>query len=361
MDECSCSCSQSSTSSSSSDAATSSQHSYNRSPTLINDGKYSFKKVLREVTSTKGSCIEFLQMHGVIPKTLTCPGPLYKGKRMQNCGHEMLLKHVKDRKDGVTWRCRKVHEIQDKHKVFKVKDVKVSIREGTWLADSNLTLEEILELIYLWTQNFTLAEIEHELGISKKTLIEWTIYFRDVCTCIALRQSEPIGGERVQVEIDESKFGKRKYNKGRQVDGMWVFGGREKYDKSKIFMVPVPDRKKATLIPLIEKYIKKGSIIHSDCWRSYHCLKDIGYTHKTVNHSKTFKNYRTGACTNKIESEWRHAKCSVPPYGIHKGLHEGYLAEFLWKRKHHDKDLFLTFINHLNYSFNHGEVTPAPK
>lgn len=361
MDTCTCTSSQSSTSSATSDSSNSSQHSYNRTDSLCSDGKYSFKRVLRDITAKKDDCIAFLQSKHVIAKKMWCPGPLYKGKRQGNCGYPMVLKKIKDRKDGVTWRCRKVHEIIDEEKKYKVKDVKISIRDSTWLQNSNLTLEEIVELIYLWTQNFSLLEIEHELGISKKTLIEWTIYFRDVCTCVALRNSEPIGGEGVQVEIDESKFGKRKYNKGRQVDGMWVFGGREKFDKSKIFMVPVPNRKKETLIPIIEKYIKKGSVIHSDCWKSYHCLNKIGYKHKTVNHSKMFKNYRTGACTNKIESEWRHAKCSVPSYGIHKGMHEGYLSEFLWKRKYHDKDLFLTFIKHLNYCYTQGEVTGAPK
>ncbi|KCZ75088.1 hypothetical protein H311_03940, partial [Anncaliia algerae PRA109] len=33
-----------------------------------------------------------------------------------------------------------------------------------------------------------------------------------------------IGGDDIIVEIDESKFGKRKFNRGRKVEGVWVFG-----------------------------------------------------------------------------------------------------------------------------------------
>lgn len=62
-----------------------------------------------------------------------------------------------------------------------------------------------------------------------------------------------------------------KYNRGRCVDGMWVFGGIER-DSSKCFLVPVPDRKKETLIALIKEWIEPGTIIYSDCWGPY---KDI--------------------------------------------------------------------------------------
>ena len=41
--------------------------------------------------------------------------------------------------------------------------------------------------------------------------------------------SQPIGGNGVEVEIDESKFGKHKYYQGHRVEGQWVFGRREKY------------------------------------------------------------------------------------------------------------------------------------
>ena len=37
--------------------------------------------------------------------------------------------------------------------------------------------------------------------------------------------AKPLGGPGKIVEIDEAKFGKRKYNKGAYREGMWVLGG----------------------------------------------------------------------------------------------------------------------------------------
>ena len=44
-----------------------------------------------------------------------------------------------------------------------------------------------------------------------------------------MKRAEPIGGigKRLMNQIDESKFGKRKYSRGRRVEGQWVFGGIE--------------------------------------------------------------------------------------------------------------------------------------
>ena len=201
----------------------------------------------------------------------------------------------------MTWRCCKVHCIQTEKGQYKVKDVRLSIHHDTWLNDSNFSLEVITELVYLWLQRLSNSAIGHELKLSHQMVIEWSAYLRDVCDYTVIQESEQIEGEGVHVEIDESKFGKRKYYRGHHVKGHWIFGGCETKDKLKVFMFPVKKRNAVTLLPIIEKWIKKGSIIHSDCWKAYNKLIEMGYKHVTVNHSKEFVNPQNDACTNRIE------------------------------------------------------------
>ena len=111
------------------------------------------------------------------------------------------------------------------------------------MSDSNLSLEVITEVVYLGSQRLSNSVIEHELQLSHRTVIEWSAYLRDVCNYTVLEKSEQIGGERVHVEIDESKFGKRKYYRGHRVKGQWIFGSCETKDKSKVFMFPVKKKK----------------------------------------------------------------------------------------------------------------------
>ena len=99
---------------------------------------------------------------------MKCPGPLINGHRLHNCGKEMLLKTTNNRHDGLTWRCRKVHNACKNERKYTVKDVKVSIHTDTWLSDNNLPLNIIVELMYLGSQKFTNTEIQHELKLSKQ-------------------------------------------------------------------------------------------------------------------------------------------------------------------------------------------------
>ena len=66
-------------------------------------------------------------------------------------------------------------------------------------------------------------------------------------------------GRPIIVEIDESKFGKRKYNKGKRVDGVWVVGGVERTPERKLFLLTVPNRNQNTLKLIIDTFVKDGN------------------------------------------------------------------------------------------------------
>ena len=231
-------------------------------------------------------------------------------------GHFGLRRDTSFSRDCYVWRCsnKKCHK-------------KVSIRRGSWFENHNLTLEQILYHTYFWVYKCNQEFVIHELGISERTIVDWYNFAREVCdTILQKTENNIIGGPGIVVEIDESKFGKRKFHKGRRVDGVWVFGGIER-DSKKCFFTTVEDRKADTLVTIIKQHIKPGTTIISDCWKAYSSLNSEGFTHLTVNHSVNFVDPDSGAHTNTIESTWRALKKSLPRNGTQKTLYDSYFSQ----------------------------------
>lgn len=143
-------------------------------------------------------------------------------------------------------------------------------------------MKQIVKLTYYSVYDFPNDFISRELRIgSDHTVVDWKNFSREVCLSILKLDNEKNGGTGRTVEIDESKFGKRKYHRGKRVDGVWVFGGIERETK-KCFFEVVEDRSANTLIPIIKKYILPGTTILSDCWKAYSSIESEGYQHLTV-------------------------------------------------------------------------------
>ena len=153
-----------------------------------------------------------------------------------------------------------------------------------------------------------------------------------------------IGGYDLTVEIDESKFGKTKYHKGRHITGQWIFGAICR-ETSEFFVVPVEKRDSATLIPIITSKVFEGSTIISDCWKSYDCLSQHDFEHLSVNHKYNFVDPETLAHTQNIENLWWQIKRQQPEtYTKHEQLYL-HLSEYMWRKsKHHKCDLYLEFL-----------------
>ena len=289
---------------------------------------------LSAILTEKKTLIQWLMTEGFLAKSRLC----------SVCRCEMKLVRCEDRSDGLRWECRGRRFDGKRH------NAELSIRKGSWFEHSNMTLEEILKFTYWWSQDVKQNQIKRELGSGSSTAVDWESFCREVCEVKLMESSERIGGNGKVVQIDESKFGKRKYHRGHYVEGQWVFGGIEN-DSRKCFLVAVDKRDEETLIPIIQRWLKPGTIIVSDCWKAYYNLEKYGYHHKTVNHSKEFVN-EDGDNTNKIEGHWRQAKVKLPYFGVRNYLFSSYLAEFMWRYMNREGDLFQLFLDTVKEIYN---------
>ncbi|CAB9531600.1 Inherit from opiNOG: protein Hydra magnipapillata [Seminavis robusta] len=199
---------------------------------------------VNKLFSSNESAAKFLLAEGVISPPTVCPKcanpvkpDLKKGKvrcRNRNCRH-----------DG-EWQ--------------------QSIYKGTFFEGFHSSKGALMLFCYHWLCGATDKQLAIYTGWGKQKIQLWSTYLHQVCCAVVLDEQGQIGGDGVVVEIDESKFGKRKYHRGHRVEGVWVFGGVELTPEMKVFAVAVPMRDSETLLPLIVKFIAPGSIIRSDCW-----------------------------------------------------------------------------------------------
>ena len=161
--------------------------------------------------------------------------------------------------------------------------------QNSWFAGSHLSLQVILKLTctYYWTEEIsaTKSKSVRWSGINhEKQLLTGIIFGQDVCAEYYMymsKHSSMIGGPGTVVEINEAKFGKRKYNRGRLKDGKWVIIGGIQNGTEENFLQIAPNRQAGKLIPIILNHVATGSTIHMDEWRSYLQLQHHGYTHET--------------------------------------------------------------------------------
>ncbi len=108
------------------------------------------------------------------------------------------------------------------------------------------------------------------------------------------------------VEIDESYFFKRTYNRGHATEGQWFVGGIERGTK-KAFIVPVAQRNSETIRGIIYDCVLPWTTIITDKWRAYKAaLRDSpDFEHKSVNHSLNFIDPEDPSVhTQSIEGLW---------------------------------------------------------
>ena len=137
----------------------------------------------------------------------------------------------------------------------------VSVLANTIFARKNVPLHQLLMLLWAFSMELGWLATLQLSGVSVQTASRWLSHLRQMVTHMLVDVSDcRTGSPGIVVQIDESKFGKRKVaanRRGHRVDGAWVFGGVEKggnaSGNNKFFCTVVENRTAETLLPLIHK------------------------------------------------------------------------------------------------------------
>ena len=292
--------------------------------------KWEEYRIVSVVYGDNAKALNIFREHGVLPSSVSCP----------YCDRPCSLSQSEDRR---TWRCT-AHFTEKRKKQKKRRrscPFSVSDNRGTFLEQTKLEPWKVLLFINLFVlKRWSHRAVTRNLEVSVKTSVDWRSFCSEVCESW-VGKAEPIGGPGVVVEIDETHFVKRKFNRGRVLSSVWLFGGIERGSDRK-FIVPLSERlsdvcgrrDSDTLIPLIEKHVLRGTVIHTDCWAAYRCLRERGFEHYTVNHQENFVDPTDKTIrTQKVERLWRDVKewCSRPGNRV-KYVHQ-YLGRYVFLKQ----------------------------
>lgn len=193
-------------------------------------------------------------------------------------------------------------------------DLPFTVRTKSIFEGSKIELRKWFLAAYELTtckKGISSVELGTKIGVSQKTA--WFINHR---LREMLKSTEPTL-LRDFAELDETYVGgktknkhadkKEKKSQGRSKHKTMVFGARGLNGQVKTQIVPDADG--STLLPIVEKWVEKGSIMVTDEWKAYNVLQEE-YFHITVNHADGA--YVNGAfSTNGLENFWSVLKRGV--------------------------------------------------
>jgi transposase-like protein len=192
-------------------------------------------------------------------------------------------------------------------------------------------------------------EVERQLGVTYKTA--WRMCHEIRKYMAVVDGDEPVGGFGRAVEVDETFIG------GYQRDGQdcsnktIVIGAMAK--GGDIITRVVPNRRRTTLLPVVQQSVLPHSEIHTDTLPAYQTLRAHNrYGHKTVNHDAgEYVCSKSGATVNGIEGFWAQLKRGIN--GTHIHVSEKHLPKYLgeFEFRHNRRHVAYSMLDELMLSF----------
>ncbi len=207
---------------------------------------------------------------------------------------------------------------------------------------SHISEKKFREIIKYFALDLTANRTALLTGLTHKTVNQIYLKIRHRLAQDCQRES-PFSGE---IEVDESYFGAKrvKGKRGRGASGKTIVFGIYKRN-GKVFTEIVPNVQKKTLQAIMRGRVGIETIIHSDSWRGYNGLVDLGYAkHFRVNHSADeFANGDSNI--NGIESFWSSAKRRLQKFnGVAKDTFNLHLKECEYRFNHRHENLYRTLL-----------------
>jgi hypothetical protein len=212
-----------------------------------------------------------------------------------------------------------------------------SIKVGTIFEDSPIGMDKWLPALWMIANDkngISSYELHRALGVTQKTA--WFMLHR-IRLAMQTESFEKMSGE---VEVDETFIGGKARNmhaskRAEKIHGTGVLdksavlGLLERHGPdghSRVRAGTVPDRKRKTLVPIVEQNVEPGSEVMSDAHHAYKSLSEA-YVHEFIDHAETY--VRGKVHTNGIENFWSLLKralggtyVSVEPFHLFRYVDE---------------------------------------
>lgn len=211
-------------------------------------------------------------------------------------------------------------------------------RLNKYSRNAKISEAKIRQIIKLFSVDLDATQIAALTNLNRNTINRYLAAIRERIAQFCEAES-PVSGE---VEVDESYFGAKRVKgmRGRGARGKTIVFGLFKRN-GRVYTEIVPDCSRATLQGIIRGRVELESVIHSDGWRGYNGLVDLGYQkHFRVDHgSNEFANKHSHI--NGIESFWGFAKTRLVRFrGLRKHTFYFHLKECEFRFNYRDDDIY---------------------
>lgn len=207
---------------------------------------------------------------------------------------------------------------------------------------SKISEAKFRQLLRLFAMDLTATDAAQLCGLSVRSVnaVYQRIRARLAQECAA---QSPFSGE---LEADESYFGPKRIRgkRGRGAGGKTIVFGLLKRGDC-VYTEVVADASKSTLQAIIRGKVDPRSVIHTDGWRGYDGLVDLGLEkHFRVNHGNN-EFVKGSRHVNGIESFWSYAKHRLAQFhGVRREKFELHLKETEFRFNHRHLDLYKTLL-----------------